>query len=58
VHPGLVLTEQGGLLRDEQLEIVRRALALVQAELDGGGDMMNRALRIWGDLTYVFDDVP
>ena len=58
VHPGLVLIEQGGLLRDEQLEIVRRALTLVQAELEGGGGMVNRALRIWGDLTYVFDDLP
>lgn len=58
VHPGLVLIEQGGLLRDEQLEIVRRALTLVQSELEGGGDMVNRALRIWGDLTYVFDDLP
>ncbi len=58
VHPGLVLIEQGGLLRDEQLEIVRRALALVQAELDGGSDMVNRALRIWADLTYLFDDLP
>lgn len=58
VHPGLVLIEQGGLRRDQQLEIVGRALALVQAELEGGADMVNRALRIWADTTYVFDDLP
>ena len=58
VHPGLVLIEQGSLLRDEQMEVVRRALALVDAELAGGEDMVNRLLRIWADLTYVFEELP
>jgi predicted nuclease of predicted toxin-antitoxin system len=58
VHPGLVLIEQGGLLRDEQMEVVRRALVLIDAELAGGADMVNRVLRIWADLTYAFEDLP
>jgi predicted nuclease of predicted toxin-antitoxin system len=58
LHPGLVLVEEGGLLRDEQLEVIRCAVGLVQIELNSGGDMMNRVLRIWADLTYVFDDLP
>jgi hypothetical protein len=58
LHPGLVLIEEGGLLRAEQLEVIRRAVGLVQIELNSGGDMMNRVLRIWADLTYVFDDLP
>ena len=58
LHPGLVLIEEGGLLRDEQLEVIRRAATLLQNELDGGGHTMNRVLRIWADLTYVFDDMP
>lgn len=58
VHPGLVLIEQGSLLRDEQMEVVRRALALVGADLAGGEDMINRVLRIWADLTYAFEELP
>ena len=58
VHPGLVLIEQGSLLRDEQMEVVRRALALIEAELAGGEDMVNRVLRIWADLTYAFEELP
>jgi predicted nuclease of predicted toxin-antitoxin system len=58
VHPGLVLIEQGSLLRDEQMEVVRRALALIEAELAGGEDMVNRVFRIWADLTYAFEELP
>jgi predicted nuclease of predicted toxin-antitoxin system len=58
VHPGLLLIEQGSLLRDEQMEIVRRGLALIEAELAGGGDMVNRVLRMWADLTYAFEELP
>ena len=58
VHPGLVLIEQGGLLRDEQMEVVRRAFALIEAELAGGEDMVNRVLRIGADLTYAFEELP
>jgi len=38
--------------------VVRRALALADAELAGGEDMVNRVLRIWADLTYVFEELP
>jgi hypothetical protein len=58
LHPGLVLIEEGGLLRDEQFQVIRRAVGLVQIELNSGADMVNRVLRIWADLTYVFGDLP
>jgi hypothetical protein len=40
------------------MEVLRRALALIEAELAGGDDMVNRVLRIWADLTYVFEELP
>jgi predicted nuclease of predicted toxin-antitoxin system len=42
VHAGLVLVEDGGLRRDEQLRVVTRAISLLNAEIDGGHDMVNR----------------
>ncbi len=46
VHGGLVLVEDGSLLREEQEKIVRRAVGLIAAEYDAGRDMLNRILRI------------
>lgn len=54
VHPGVVLIEEGDLLRDEQLRVVRRALTI----LAGERDLLNRVLRIWSDGTTLFDDIP
>jgi predicted nuclease of predicted toxin-antitoxin system len=54
LHPGLVLVEEGDLRRPEQLEVVRRALAV----LSGERDLVNRVLRIWRDGTTVFEEVP
>jgi predicted nuclease of predicted toxin-antitoxin system len=58
IHPGLVLFEDGGLLREEQLRLVREAMVLVQGELAAGRDMVNRALLIWADSTHVFESLP
>ncbi len=53
VHAGIVLVTPGGLLRAEQLVIVRAALA----HLDGI-DMVNRVLRADLDGSMTFEDLP
>lgn len=58
VHAGLVFFEDSGLLRDEQLRLVRQALGHITDELAAGRDMVNRVLRIWIDAPHVFDSVP
>jgi hypothetical protein len=58
VHAGLVFFEDGGLLRDEQLRLVRQALGHISDELAAGRDMVNRVLRIWFDAPHVFDPLP
>jgi predicted nuclease of predicted toxin-antitoxin system len=54
LHPGIVLIEDGGLLRDEQLQAVRKAVAV----LEGERDLVNRILRIWLDGKTVFEEIP
>jgi predicted nuclease of predicted toxin-antitoxin system len=58
VHPGFVFLEDGGLLREEQLRLVREALGHIANELSSGRDMANRVLRIWSDSACVFDSLP
>lgn len=58
VHAGLVFFEDSGLLRDEQLRLVRQALGHIADEMAAGRDSVNRVLRIWSDSTYVFDPLP
>ncbi len=54
LHAGVVLVEDGDLGRDEQLQVVRRAVNALQGE----PDLVNRVLRIWVDGQVVFEDVP
>jgi predicted nuclease of predicted toxin-antitoxin system len=54
LHPGLVLVEDGELHREEQLRVIRAAVAVLRGERD----LVNRALRIWLDGTTVFEDIP
>ena len=54
VHAGLVLFEDSGLLRDEQLEVTRAAVALLLPERD----LVNRLLRIWRDGRHAFETIP
>lgn len=54
LHPGIILVEDGALLRDEQLRVVRAAVAVLQGQCD----LVNRVLRIWLDGTTVLEDVP
>jgi predicted nuclease of predicted toxin-antitoxin system len=58
VHAGLVFFEDGGLLRAEQLQLVRQALTLIATEIAAGRDMVNRALRIWFDGSHVLESIP
>ena len=54
LHAGVVLIERGGLLRDEQLEVVRHAVAAIAQR----GDMVNTMLRVTLDGTMSFEIVP
>jgi predicted nuclease of predicted toxin-antitoxin system len=58
LHAGIVLIEDGALRRDEQEQVVREAIAAIEAEFAAGHDMVNRVLRInlAGDKT--FETVP
>ena len=54
LHAGIVLLDDGGLLRDEQMEIILRAhAALLQQR-----DMVNRVLRISTDGKMRFEEIP
>ena len=57
-HVGLVFFEDSGLLRDEQLRLVRQALGHIADELAVSRDLVNRVLRIWSDSAHVFESLP
>ncbi len=46
LHAGIVLIEDGVLVRSEQEEVTRQAVAAIELELKAGRDMVNRVLRI------------
>ena len=54
LHAGIVVIHDGGLLRDEQLEIIRRAVEAMLRERD----MVNRVLRVSTDGNMAFEDIP
>ncbi len=58
LHAGVVLLEDGALLRSEQEQVVRDAIAAIEVELAAGRDMVNRALRISLAGTKTFETVP
>ena len=53
LHAGIVLIEDGSLYRDEQLAVVRAAVAFIQ-----DNDMANRVLWVDLDGTMEFEDIP
>jgi predicted nuclease of predicted toxin-antitoxin system len=53
-HAGIVLVEDGDLVRDEQAAVVRRAIEAIEAEIVAGRDMVNRILRISISGRYSF----
>ena len=54
LHAGIVLLERAGLLRDEQIELIRRIAAAVAEH----GAMINEALRVGEDGTMTFETLP
>jgi len=58
LHAGVVLVEDSGLDRDEQLAVVRAALALIAVEHEAGRSMVNRVLRIWADGRSRIEELP
>ena len=54
IHAGLVLLLDGGLRRDEQLEVLRRVIG----ELGTAGDLVNRALTVALDGGFVIEELP
>ena len=54
LHPGVILLEDGDLVRDEQLRVIRAAVVLLGPERD----LVNRVLRVWADERHIFEDVP
>lgn len=54
LHAGVVLIECGELLRDEQLELVRRAVVAIVER----GDLINHVLRVAADGAFGFEPVP
>lgn len=58
LHAGIILVEEGDLLRDEQDRLVRDAVAAIEAEVAAGRDMVNRVLRISIAGAKSFETVP
>ncbi len=46
LHAGIVLLEDGALVRSEPEEVTRQAVAAIELELKAGRDVVNRVLRI------------
>lgn len=54
IHAGIVLIEQGDLLRDEQLDVLRRVIERLKQERD----MVNRVLRVAEDGSMSMEEIP
>ena len=54
VHPGIIMLEDGALPRDEQLRLLRVALATLPAV----GDLTNKVLWVAADGNKKVEDVP
>jgi predicted nuclease of predicted toxin-antitoxin system len=54
LHAGIVLLEAGDLRREEQLEILKRVVKVLENERD----LVNRVLRITAEGDLVFERIP
>jgi predicted nuclease of predicted toxin-antitoxin system len=54
LHAGIILVEDGDLVRDEQLHVLRAAIATLQRERD----LVNRVLTVCADGTSRFEEIP
>jgi len=53
LHSGVILVEDGDLVRDEQLGVLRGAVAALQGERD----LVNRVWRVWAEGNVIFEGV-
>ena len=58
VHGGIVLIEDGSLLREEQEHVIRHTIALIVTEYENARDLVNRVLRIWLAGAFAFESIP
>jgi predicted nuclease of predicted toxin-antitoxin system len=58
VHAGIILIQEGDLLATEQIELMTRAVQVLQAENAIGKDLINRVLYISISGTAKFEDLP
>jgi predicted nuclease of predicted toxin-antitoxin system len=54
LHAGMLLIQDGDLFREEQLAVVRKAVAILKAE----ADLVNRLLWVSLHGAHEFEDVP
>jgi predicted nuclease of predicted toxin-antitoxin system len=54
LHAGIVLLERAGLLRDEQIKLIRQVAAAISEH----GAMVNEALRVGADGSMTFEPIP
>jgi predicted nuclease of predicted toxin-antitoxin system len=54
LHAGMILFESGDLLRQEQLDLIRRAVVAITER----GDLVNTALRVALDGAMTFEQMP
>ncbi len=54
LHAGIVFVVDGGLLRDEQLEVLRRVIEAIEQE----GELVNRVLTVRLDGGFVIEEIP
>ncbi|MGI0481440.1 DUF5615 family PIN-like protein [Geminocystis sp. CENA526] len=58
VHFGMIFFLEGDLLRQEQMELIQKAVTTIQGELKEEKDMMNRVLYISRSGTKFFRNIP
>lgn len=58
LHAGIVFVQDGELVRSEQIDLIRRAVAAIESEHEAGRDMVNRVIRIGRSTGPTFEDVP
>lgn len=54
MHPGMILLDVGGVPREDQLRLLRRAISILRLEKD----LVNRVLRIKDNDEFVFQELP
>lgn len=54
IHAGIVLLDDGGLVREEQLQVIHRALVWLALE----PDTVNLALRVSIDGEFTVEEIP